>query len=212
MTDIVQTVKGLVNEVRALKAVGDTQAVVDLQATLDAANADLNAAIDDANSRIDTLGDTTLPGLTSQLQQAQSDITAAQSTLSDHDKALETAKAQLAGESPSKLGTDVQTALDSRQAVLKLVSDRGTTFKNSALSTAIRVTIFYGQTTITNSSELASTFGATAYLEWRWRRIGDADWKTILSTDSHISDGGFTFTVSPDDVDAQTVFSATLNI
>lgn len=120
--------------------------------------------------------------------------------------------AEQAAENAVKALTQSQTALDGRQAVVKLISSRGTTFKNNAISTDITATIFYAEKTITDIADLTETFGAGAFLEWKWRRMDDEDWQTISSADTHISAGGFTFTVSPDDVDAQTSFTCILNV
>ena len=35
---------------------------------------------------------------------------------------------------------------------------------------------------------------------------------TVLSSDSHLSDGGFKYTVGPSDIDTQAVFQVALNI
>ena len=49
-----------------------------------------------------------------------------------------------------------------------------------------------------------------ARIEWQWRRDDADDWSTILSSDSRLSDDGFSFTVSPADVNDRTCFEASV--
>ena len=72
--------------------------------------------------------------------------------------------------------------------------------------------IYHGGNRIENSSQLSAEFGAGAYLQWEWLRLGDDTYGTILSTDSRLSDKGFHFTLSPEDVDAKVTFRCNLMI
>ena len=95
--------------------------------------------------------------------------------------------------------------------LLRISSSQGTSFKNAAVSTVLSVTIFRGSEQIVNISALHNSFGAGAYLEWFWRRLDDSDFGVILSSDERLGRSGFDLTVSPDDVDAQTVFQCILH-
>lgn len=101
--------------------------------------------------------------------------------------------------------------LDGEDAtVLRIDSSRGTVFKNNAVSTVLTVTVYHGSKRITDIETLQAEYGAGAYLEWSWQRLNDESFGVILSTDSRISNGGFTFTLSPEDVDTKVVFMCQL--
>lgn len=100
---------------------------------------------------------------------------------------------------------------DGQDAVtLRIDSSRGTVFKNSDVSTTLKVVIFKGGKTITDAASMRAEFGSTAYLEWHWQRIGEETFGTILATDSRISDEGFALSLSPSDVDTKVVFKCQL--
>ena len=91
-------------------------------------------------------------------------------------------------------------------------SSRGYVFKNNLISTVLRVIITKGGERITDSARMREVYGQGARIEWRWQRVDDTGFGVISSGDSRLSDGGFALTVSPDDVDIKTVFTATLII
>ena len=95
---------------------------------------------------------------------------------------------------------------------LRIDSSRGVLFKNNVFSTVLTVTIQKGDQNITDSAAMQSVFGSGAYLQWYWRKFDDDDWGIMSVSDSHISDGGFTLTVTPDDVDEKIVFKCDLEI
>jgi len=100
---------------------------------------------------------------------------------------------------------------DGQDAVtLRIDSSRGTVFKNSEVSTVLRVVIFKGGKTITDAASMWAEFGSNAYLEWYWQKIGEETFGTILATDSRISDDGFSMSLSPSDVDTKVVFKCQL--
>ena len=104
------------------------------------------------------------------------------------------------------------TGNDGTPAVLlRIDSSRGTAFKNNMISTVLSVTIFLGDEQINNIHDLHDRLGPAYYLEWFWRRIDDDDFGLISSSDDRLGNAGFTLTVSPDDVDEQTVFQCILN-
>lgn len=95
-------------------------------------------------------------------------------------------------------------------AVLRIESSRGTVFKNAEVSTILSVVIYKGSKRITNITDLKREFGTGAYLEWLWQKMGETTFGTILSTDSRISDNGFSFTLTPADVNTKVVFMCQL--
>lgn len=118
----------------------------------------------------------------------------------------------------AKLSKDAQdAAIEGAQeaaktaAVLHIESSKGSLFKNNAISTVLTVTIYYGAHTITTPAQLQTHLGAGAYLEWFWRRDEDTDFSLVSSADARLSNGGFTFVVSPADVDEKTVFKCTVH-
>lgn len=103
------------------------------------------------------------------------------------------------------------TGNDGTPAVLlRIDSSRGTAFKNNMIATVLSVTIFFGDKQINNIDDLHDTIGPGFYLEWLWRRIDDEEFGLISSSDDRLGNAGFTLTVSPDDVDEQTVFQCVL--
>lgn len=100
---------------------------------------------------------------------------------------------------------------DGEDAVtLRIDSSRGTVFKNNQCETILSAVIYKGSERITNTVDLERVFGQSAYLEWKWQRMGETTFGTILSTDERIGDGGFTFKLTPADVDTKVVFMCQL--
>lgn len=111
----------------------------------------------------------------------------------------------------SKIAVSSKDGKDGKDAVtLRIDSSRGTVFKNSEVSTVLKVVIFKGGKTITDAAAMRSEFGSNAYLEWLWQRIGEETFGTILATDSRISDEGFSLSLNPSDVDTKVVFKCQL--
>lgn len=106
-------------------------------------------------------------------------------------------------------GAEGQSGEDA--VLLRVSSTRGTSFKNSTIATVLTVTVFKGSKRVTTPTELAAEFGSGAYLEWWWRRMDDAAFGVISSADSRLSDSGFSLTISPADVDEQSVFECRLH-
>lgn len=93
---------------------------------------------------------------------------------------------------------------------LRVESSRGTVFKNSEVSTVLSAVIYKGGQRITDINTLRATFGNTAYIEWQWQRLNDNAFGVISASDSRISQGGFTFTLTPEDVDTKVTFMCSL--
>ena len=89
---------------------------------------------------------------------------------------------------------------------LVLESSRGTVFKNNQTSTIISVIIYRGNERITNMTALKAAMGNNVYLQWKWRREDNDSYGIISSSDSHLSEDGFKYTVTPSDVDSHVTF------
>lgn len=78
------------------------------------------------------------------------------------------------------------------------------------ISTILSVVIFHGKDRITDSATMREVFGSGAYLQWYWQRLDDESFGVISSSDTRFGDDGFTFTLSPSDVDAKITFRCEL--
>ena len=95
--------------------------------------------------------------------------------------------------------------------LLRIDSSRGNVFKNNMVSTVLTVNIIKAGETIRTAARMRQVFGAGAYLQWLWKHIDDDSFHYIVSTDSMISDDGFTLTLTPDKVDTKVTFQCELN-
>ena len=95
---------------------------------------------------------------------------------------------------------------DETTTLLQIESSRGTVFKNNAVSTVLSVAIYRGSDRITDMTTLRSKMGSTVYLQWKWKRLNDSDYGIISADDPRISQDGFIFTLSPQDVDTKVTF------
>lgn len=93
---------------------------------------------------------------------------------------------------------------------LRIGSSRGTVFKNDSVATVLSVVIYRGAQRITDSTTLKSVFGNSAYLQWKWQRLDDESFGIILAGDNRITEDGFLFILSPDDVDTKVTFMCEL--
>lgn len=101
-------------------------------------------------------------------------------------------------------GTEGKSGEDA--VLLQIDSSRGTVFKNNYVSTILSVIIYKGSQRITDIDTLHSVFGSGAYIQWKWQRMDEESFGVISSTDSRLGNNGFTFTLSPNDVDAKVTF------
>ena len=99
---------------------------------------------------------------------------------------------------------------DATPAVLRIDSSRGTVFKDNNVSTVLSVSIHYGSQIIENNTVLRATFGATAHLQWEWLRMDEDRYGVISADDTRLSNGGFTLTLGPADVDVKVTFRCAL--
>lgn len=102
-------------------------------------------------------------------------------------------------------------ALKKLAAIVRIDSTRGVLFKSNQIATVLNVTIFRGDKVIEDVLDLQAEFGMGTHIEWQWQRMGENSFGTISSSDQRLSRGGFSLTVSPDDVDSKTVFRAVVN-
>ena len=197
-----------------IKDSGMHQKVIDLAAQFSAnaqstlkALAAANAAQSAADSAQSAASNAQSAAATAQstADTAQSAAATAQSTANTAQSTANDAKTQ-ADEAKST----AQKAIDECTVSLRIDSSRGTVFKNSDVSTVLSVVIYKGTKRITDIDTLHTEFGTSAYLEWQWQRMNESAFGTILSTDSRIGNGGFTFTLSSADVDTKVVFMCRL--
>ena len=106
--------------------------------------------------------------------------------------------------------TDIDKVRDEVTTNLRIESSRGTVFKNDNVATILSVVIYRGSKRITDSTTLKSVFGNSAYLQWKWQRLDDESFGIISAGDSRFGDNGFTFTLSPEDVDTKVTFMCEL--
>lgn len=91
-------------------------------------------------------------------------------------------------------------------AALQIISSNGLLFKDNADTTVLTVTVYKGSLRITNKTELLAAFGSGTYLQWKWKRITDQSYGIIPSSDSRLSNDGFTLTLDVSDIDTQVTF------
>lgn len=112
----------------------------------------------------------------------------------------------------SDIKDEMTVIKDEVTTLLRIESSRGTVFKNDQVSTVLSAVIYRGHQRITDMATLKTVVGASAYLEWSWQRLNEDSYGVISADDSRIGNEGFTFTLSPDDVDTKVTFMCTLNI
>ena len=105
---------------------------------------------------------------------------------------------------------EMNTIKDEVTTLLRIESSRGTVFKNDNVSTVLSAVIYRGSQRITDIDALHTAMGSSAYLQWKWQRLDEDSFGIISSTDSRIGSGGFTFTLSPEDVDTKVTFMCEL--
>ena len=104
----------------------------------------------------------------------------------------------------------IQEELDSIReettTLLQIESSRGTVFKNDQVSTVLSIAIYRGSDRITDITTLREKMGNNVYLQWKWKRLNDDDYGVISASDPRLSNDGFKFTLSPQDVDTKVTF------
>lgn len=96
--------------------------------------------------------------------------------------------------------------------LLRIESSRGTVFKNDQVSTVLSVAIYHDSKRITDAITMKEVFGEEAYLQWEWQRLDEDSFGVMSSSDKRFGNDGFTFTLSPEDVDTKVTFKCNLMI
>ena len=111
----------------------------------------------------------------------------------------------------NNIKNEMVTVKDEVTTLLRIESSRGTVFKNDQIATVLSAVIYRGNTVIRDMTTLKSIMGNSAFLEWSWQHLNDESYGVISADDEHIGNDGFTFTLSPEDVDTKVTFMCTLN-
>lgn len=107
--------------------------------------------------------------------------------------------------------TDVKDGRKGEDAVLLYIdSSNGSMFKNSGVSTTLTVTIIVGESRIDTSAKMRERFGEQAYIQWEYKRQGENKFSAVSRDDIRLSDEGFIFTLTPQDVNIRTTFNCNL--
>lgn len=112
--------------------------------------------------------------------------------------------------SSKSIAEQMEELVENTTCNLVIESSRGTVFKSNTASTILSVVIYRGKDRITNITDLRAAMGNNVYLQWKWRRLTDNDWGIISSSDSHISEQGFKYTITPADIDNQVSYMCEL--
>lgn len=112
--------------------------------------------------------------------------------------------------SSKSIAEQIEELVENTTCNLTIESSRGTVFKNNEASTVLSVIIYRGKDRITNMTDLKSIIGNNAYLQWKWRRISDNDYGIISANDKHLSEQGFKYTITPEDIDTQVTYMCEL--
>ncbi|WP_203634106.1 phage tail spike protein [Lacticaseibacillus suibinensis] len=94
--------------------------------------------------------------------------------------------------------------------VLSVSSVNGNMFKNTGISTILTVSISVGGSILDTAEKMHAVFGADAYLQWQVKNAGELEFKDVSLTDTRLSDGGFLFAVSAEDVNNKSTFKCEL--
>ena len=116
------------------------------------------------------------------------------------------------GETDTSMPTCLSGADGEPATTLRIDSSRGTVFKNNSVSTVLTAVIYRAGLRITDIETLRSTFGSGAYLQWSWQRMDEERFGIISADDNRITNDGFSFTLSPEDVDTKVTFMCELII
>lgn len=100
---------------------------------------------------------------------------------------------------------------DGKDAILLYIdSSNGFTFKNTGVATTLTVTVIVADERLDSSVKLKNYFGQNAHLEWSVKKLGETTFSVIDSSDSRLSDDGFIFTLTVEDVKVKHTFNCDL--
>lgn len=111
-----------------------------------------------------------------------------------------------------KVDNSVEALKDEISTLLRIESSKGTVFKNDNVSTVLSAVIYHGSKRITESTTLKTVFSETAHLQWSWQRLNEDSYGIISADDHRITNDGFSFVISPNDVDTKITFMCELII
>lgn len=112
----------------------------------------------------------------------------------------------------TNLKDEMNVIKDEVTTLLRIESSRGTVFKNDQVATVLSAVIYRGSKRITDMTTLHEVMGPSAYLEWSWQRLNDDSFGVISADDDRLGNDGFTFTLSPEDVDTKITFLCQLMV
>ena len=92
-----------------------------------------------------------------------------------------------------------------------ITSVNGFTFKNTGVATTMTVTVIAGETMIDTSAKLREKFGDNAQIIWQYKNVGETEFTPIDKSDPRLSDDGFIFVISPQDVYNKMTLSCSLD-
>jgi hypothetical protein len=105
------------------------------------------------------------------------------------------------GSNGSSVEEEISNLKDEISTQVIINSSHGTTFKNNDVSTVLNIIIIRGTQYITDMTTLRAAMGNSVYLQWKYQKPDEEEMGVILSSDTRLKDEGFTFIISPDDVD-----------
>lgn len=106
----------------------------------------------------------------------------------------------------------IQGAAGEDACFIHIDSSKGTAFKNDSVSTVLSPVIFYGKQRITDIDTLKKVFGSDAHIQWKSRIDEDDQYLIIPPEDERISEDGFKFKISPDDIDTKGIYTCDLEV
>lgn len=116
------------------------------------------------------------------------------------------AKSLIFGSSSSSVEDEINTLKDEINTQVIINSSQGTTFKNNNISTVLNIIIIRGTQYITDMVTLREAMGNSVYLQWKYQKPDEDEAGIILTSDPRLKDEGFTFIISPNDVDERITF------
>lgn len=85
---------------------------------------------------------------------------------------------------------------------LSIESSRGNIFKNDSQAMVLTAVIYHGTERITSITRLKTVFGnSTVSVRWSIQKFNETSFTVISANDSRIGSDGFTFSLTPDDIE-----------
>ena len=109
-------------------------------------------------------------------------------------------------------GNSGKDGSNGEDAILLMIhSSNGNLFKNDGVSTTLTVEIMVGGFSITSSEVMHERFGENSKIIWKEKKNGETEYTQIPESDARLSDNGFIFTLSADDLKYATVYNCFLD-